>query len=96
MKPSVIQVKEKTERCPITVVSTNLSADSINWEKDGKGIQQGVTGFTITFDNITRKDTGNYSLMGVIVCHDDKTMPITKNFVLDVICKCSMIKLICN
>ena len=89
MKPSLIQVMEGTERCTITVVSTNRSAVSINWEKDGKRIQQGINGFAIAFNNITRKDTGNYSLTGSIVCHDDKTKLITENFALNVIRKCS-------
>ena len=87
MKSNIIQVMEGTENCKITVVSTNLTANGISWEKDGESVREGVDNFTITFNNITRADAGNYSVASSVVCHDDKTKPIAKQFALDVVCK---------
>ena len=78
---------EGTEHCPITVVSTNLTANDIRWEKNGKSVSQSVDRFTIIFNNVARDDEGNYSVSSSIVCHDDKTKQITGNFTLDVVCK---------
>jgi hypothetical protein len=85
MKSSIIQIREGTEHCPITVVSTNLKAKDIEWVKHGA--RQAVDGFTITFKNVAREDAGNYSVSSSVVCHDNKTKPINKHFTLDVICK---------
>ena len=87
--PSVIQVVEGTEHCPISVVSTNLIVNDTSWVKDGKRIGEEfkVDGFNITFNNVTRKHAGNYSVTSSIVCHDDKTKQITGSFALDVICE---------
>ena len=87
MESNITQVMEGTEKCKITVVSTNLMANSISWEKDGESVREGVDRFTITFNNITRADAGNYSVASSVVCHDDKTKPIAKQFALDVVCK---------
>ena len=78
---------EGTENCPITVVSTNLTANNIRWEKNGKSVSQSVDGFTIIFNNVAREDAGNYFVTSSIVCHDDKAKQITGNLILDVVCK---------
>ena len=67
-------------------MSTNLTANNIRWEKDGKRVWKGGDNFTIMFNNVTREDTGSYSVTSSIVCHD-KTKPITEHFALDVVCK---------
>lgn len=89
MKDSVIQVMEGTENCPITVVSTNLTANDhdISWEKNGRSVSQSVDRFTIIFSNVAREDAGNYSVTSTIICHDDKIKQITGAFALNVVCK---------
>ena len=70
-------------------MSTNLIVNDTSWVKDGKRIGEEfkVDGFNITFNNVTRKHAGNYSVTSSIVCHDDKTKQITGSFALDVICE---------
>lgn len=89
MKDIVIQVMEGTEHCPITVVSTDLTANNIRWEKDGKRVGQGVSlsNFTISFGNVTKEDAGSYSVTSSIVCHGNKAKEVTGNFTFDVVCK---------
>ena len=87
MNGSVIQILEGTEHCPVTVVSTNLVANDVRWEKEGTSVSQKVERFTISFNNVARADAGDYSVTSSIVCHDDKTKLITGGFVLDVVCK---------
>ena len=87
MKGSVIQILEGTSYCPVTVVSTDLEANNVRWEKNGTSALQKWERFTITFNNVARADAGNYSVTSSIVCHDDKTKLITESFALDVVCK---------
>lgn len=89
MNDSVIQIMEGTEHCPITVVSTDLMANDIRWEKDGERVGQGAdqSTFTFTFDSVTQEDAGSYSVTSSIVCHSNKAKQITGSFTLDVVCK---------
>ena len=82
-----IQVMEGTDQCEVTLILTNLTNGPIFWK--GKEIleKNKRNNFGITFNNITRDDSGTYIVESPVFCYD-KSKNVTGSVKLDVICKC--------
>lgn len=100
MENKVVRLEEYSKQCSVTVISStcNLIAKDFTWKKDGEGIdhllEQGVSvdAFTITFNEITRDDVGNYSVKSLIPCHEGSNpRSFSGKIILDVICKYNII-----
>ena len=98
-KPNVtvneeIWLEEGTIDCSVTAISwkSSLTASNLIWQKDNEEVTTqhsfSVEGAIITFKNVTRNDTGMYSVAADVSCHNSSnSRKIVGNFSLNVLCK---------
>ena len=87
-----IWLEEGSESCSVTVINSSISTSHSTWQKDEKVISEYVrhtiSEKAFTFNNVTRNDTGTYSVTANLSCHgNSKSRKIVGNFSLNVICK---------
>ena len=99
----MLKVRESSRRIPVNI-SEGLAAfpePTFQWNKDGQplsGSRPVLTYNSVTFDNVTRSDSGNYTVAVTNYVLNSTTEQVGNNtgsFSLDVLCKLQLVAMFC-